>query len=229
MTTIVVISHNYGRFLRDAVVSVVQQTKRAHILIIDDASTDETPHVIEALESQDPAIAHQRLPRNIGLARVRNLAAAAARTDWVVYLDADDWLDPRFVERAEARLKVAPGVDVLTTDMTIVREHQRRRVVRSRVPLYWDELLARNTIVQTSLIRRSLVRQLGGYDESLDFEDWDFWIRALQAGARIARLPGPHVFRREHGQNKSKLCDERAAAAAVRRKHAATASAQHEK
>ena len=82
----------------------------------------------------------------------------------------------------------------------------------------WTELLARNTIVQTSFIRCDLVRRLG-YDPALDFEDWDFWIRVLQNGGRIARLPGAHVFRREHGRNKSKICDERAAVAAVLDKH----------
>jgi GT2 family glycosyltransferase len=87
------------------------------------------------------------------------------------------------------------------------------------VPDYWDDLLARNTIVQTSFIRRQLVATLGGYDPELDFEDWDFWIRALQSGARIARLPGSHVFWRDHGDNYSKRCDERAATDAVRRKH----------
>jgi GT2 family glycosyltransferase len=92
-------------------------------------------------------------------------------------------------------------------------------VFKASVPSYWNDLLARNTIVQTSLIRRSLIQRLGGYDPALDFEDWDFWIRVLQSGGRIARLPGAHVFRREHNRNKSKVCDEDAAVAAIRAKH----------
>jgi GT2 family glycosyltransferase len=102
--------------------------------------------------------------------------------------------------------------------MTIVRPGATR-LFRGQIPAYWDELLARNTIVQTSVIRRSLIGRLGGYDASLDFEDWDFWIRAMQAGARFVRLPAPYVFRREHGRNKSKRCDEASATDAVRRKH----------
>jgi glycosyltransferase involved in cell wall biosynthesis len=220
LTTVVVINYNYARFLSDAVASVLRQSRRPHVLIVDDASTDESPEVIASLVAAHPEIESHRMPSNQGLCRVRNQAAMLAPTEWIVYLDADDWLDPHYVARGEAHLAAHPEVDVLTTDMTIVRG-ARQRVVRSRVPRYWNDLLPRNTIVQTSFIRRSVVLALGGYDEALDFEDWDFWIRALQAGRTIDRLPGAHVFRREHGRNKSKLCDERAATAAVRDKHRA--------
>ena len=159
------------------------------------------------------------MTENIGLARVRNLAVDLVTTEWLVYLDADDWLDTVFIERGEAQLSADPGIDVLTTDMTIVIDGRVKRVFRSHVPRFWTDLLARNTIAQTSFIRRALVRRLGGYDPALDFEDWDFWIRTLQAGGRVARLPGAHVFRREHAHNKSKACDERAATEHVRAKH----------
>ncbi len=220
LTTVVVITCNYGRYLSDAVESAVAQTTRPCILIVDDASEDDTPQIVERLRSAHAAIGYHRLTENIGLARVRNLAARLVGTPWLVYLDADDWLDPHFVERGEAMLSADPAIDALTTDMTIVREGRVKRVFRSRVPPFWADLLARNTIVQTSFIRRALVIQADGYDPSLDFEDWDFWIRVLQAGGRIERLPGAHVFRREHGRNKSKICDERAATAHVRAKHA---------
>lgn len=221
LTTVVVISHNYGRFLQTAVESAVRQTTRPHILIIDDASMDETPRIAERLVNEHGGIESRRLSDNAGLARVRNLAADLVRTDWLVYLDADDWLDPSYVERAEAWLAAHEPVDVLTTDMTIVRDGRAHRVVRARVPTYWTDLLRRNTIVQTSFIRPALVRRVGGYDPLLEpFEDWDFWIRVVQSGGRIARLPGAHVNWRQHGENMSKLCDEAAVTAAIRRKHA---------
>ena len=219
LTTVVVNTYNYARFLEAAVDSVVHQTRRPHIIVVDDASTDETAIVAERLVSRYTFIKYDRLRSNIGLARVRNLAAGLATTRWIMFLDADDWLDSRYVERGERWLADRAQVDVLTTDMTIMRDRRPARVVKSRLPTFWNDLLERNTIAQTSFIRRSLVTELGGYDPSLDFEDWDFWIRALQAGKCFARLPGAHVFRREHGRNKSKLCDERAATARIRAKH----------
>lgn len=219
LTTVVVINHNYGRFLHQAVSSVLQQTRLPSVLIVDDASSDDSAAVLTSLEAAAPAVAVVRLTANIGLSRVRNLAAARATTEWIVFLDADDWLEPTYLERAEERLAQPPDVDVLVPDMTLIRGHQRPRIVRSHVPPDWQELLARNTIVQTSVVRRSLVARLGGYDPDLDFEDWDFWTRALKAGGRFDRLPGAFVNRREHGANKSKTCDEQTATAAVRAKH----------
>ena len=219
LTTVAVINHNYGRFLREAVSSVLQQTRVPSVLVIDDASSDESAAVLASLEAASPALTMVRLTENIGLSRVRNLAAARATTEWMVFLDADDWLEPAYVEQAEASLARSSDVDVLVPDMTLIRGQHRPRVIRSHVPRDWRELLARNTIVQTSVVRRDLVTRLGGYDPGLDFEDWDFWTRALKAGGRFARLPGAFVNRREHGANKSKLCDEAAATAAVRAKH----------
>jgi glycosyltransferase involved in cell wall biosynthesis len=220
LTTVVVITHNYGRFLRQSVDSVVQQSARPAIIVVDDASTDDTAAVIANLVADYPFVRHYTLATSQGLAQVRNVAAGLVTTDWIVFLDADDWLDPFFIEHGEAWLGTHTDVDVLTTDMRIVRDGHGERVVRSRVPRWWNELLARNTIVQTSFIRRQLIDRVGGYDPSLAFEDWDFWLRVLQRGGRIARLPGAYVFWREHGQNKSKTCDERAAADAIREKHA---------
>ena len=176
--------------------------------------------MMDQLATTYPAVRQRRLLKNLGLSRVRNLAAGVATTEWIVYLDADDWLAPGFVARAESWVQTHPDLDALTTDMTVIRRAGDRRVVRAAVPAFWTDLLRRNTIVQTSLIRARAVLDLGGYDPTLDYEDWDFWIRLLQAGRRIGRLPGSHVFHREHGLNKGKMCDERAATDAVRRRHA---------
>jgi GT2 family glycosyltransferase len=218
--SVVVISYNYGRFLRQAVESVLSQTRSAPVLIMDDASTDETSRVVaELIAAGRGRIAAHRQPVNLGLAETRNLAARLVTTPWLVYLDADDWLAPHYVERMETCLDADPGLAALTTDMFIVRGGRRPFRSHARVPRHWSGLLRRNTIVQTSCIRRDVVLALDGYDASLHFEDWDFWIRVLKAGYRIGRVPGPHVYRREHALNKSKTCDAREGIEQIRRKH----------
>jgi glycosyltransferase involved in cell wall biosynthesis len=220
-TTIVVVAHNYGRYLTTAVESAVEQTRRPRVLIMDDGSADDTEDVVRALAARYPDIACWRSPSARGLSATRNDAAQRVDTEWVVYLDADDWLDLRFIERGEDWLDRHSRCDVLTTDMTIVRDGCATRVFKARAPRTWPDLLRRNTVVQTSFIRRSMILSLSGYDATFDYEDWEFWIRALKAGYVIGRLPGPHVFRREHGLNKSKMCDEARATAAVLERHPA--------
>jgi glycosyltransferase involved in cell wall biosynthesis len=219
-TTIVIITHDYGRFLATAIQSAAEQTVRPRVLIMDDGSTDsQTEDVIRAARVRWPWLVSHRSRAALGLSATRNAAAARVETEWIVYLDADDWLDTRFVERGERWLDRHPGLDVLTTDMTVVRAGRRPFVAKAMVPRSWPGLLRRNSIVQTSFIRRAMVGALGGYDTALEFEDWDFWIRALKAGYRVGRLPGAHVYRREHGLNKSKRCDEALATQAVRDRH----------
>ncbi len=221
-TTVVVTTHNYGRYLDDAVTSAVQQTVAPQVLIMDDGSTDDTGARLEALSGRYPTIRVRRSARAQGPAATRNEAVRLVDTEWLIYLDADDWLDARFVERGEAWIDRYGPVDVLTTDMVVVREGERPFRRRARPPRTWRDLARRNGIVQTSFIRRDMVTALGGYDPQLEFEDWDFWIRAMKAGYRIARLPGPHLYRREHGLNRSKTCDEAAATRQIQDRHFAS-------
>ncbi len=218
-TTIVVITHNYGRYLRAAVASAVEQTARPRVLIMDDCSTDETEEVVRSLIAEHPNLNCHRSTERRGLAATRNDAARRVETDWIVYLDADDWLDRRFIERGAHWLDRHIELDVLTTDMTIVRDGQKPFVSTARAPSSWRYLTRKNTVVQTSFIRRSMILALGGYDGTLEYEDWDFWIRALKGGYRIGRLPGAHLYRREHGLNKSKTGDEALMAERVRKRH----------
>ena len=221
-TTIVVITHNYGRFLKQAVESAVYQSRRPSVLVIDDASNDDTADVVATLRATLGArFVYRREARNRGLATIRNEAARLVASQWVIFLDADDWLSRDYVEKGEDWIDRHPGTDVLTTDMLIVRGRWRRVTWRARPPKHWLDLRGGNTVAQTSFIRRQLIPDLGGYDPSLHYEDWDFWIRALKAGCCFGRLRGRHVYRREHGCNKSKLCDDGEATRQVQAKHPA--------
>jgi len=220
-TTVVVITHNYGRYLPKAVTSAVEQTREPRVLIMDDSSTDDTEEVVRRLAAQHPHLTCHRSSQRRGLAATRNDAARRVETEWIVYLDADDWLDVRFVERGEQWLDRHPQCDVLTTDVTIVRGGRRPVVSRARVPRSWRGLLRRNTVFQTSFIRRSTILALSGYDAAFAYEDWEFWIRAMKAGYAIARLPGAHVYYRQHGLNYGARADPIHAIRAVRERHPA--------
>jgi glycosyltransferase involved in cell wall biosynthesis len=219
-TTVVVIAHNYARFLRQAVNSALAQTRTPRVLIMDDASSDETPRLAqEIVAASGGRVQHHRSDTNQGLSRTRNSAAALTTSSWVIYLDADDWLRSDFVAKGEDHLAGRPHLAALTTDMVIVRDERQPFRSKARVPRDWRGLLRKNTLVHTCFIRRDVVLALGGYDPGLHYEDWDFWLRLLKAGHAVGRLPGGFLFRREHGLNKSKLCDDAQAVKQIRAKH----------
>jgi glycosyltransferase involved in cell wall biosynthesis len=220
-TTVVVITHNYGRYLATAVASVVQQTVQPRVLVMDDGSTDGTDELMRDLAKRYPLLTCHRSEQPRGLAATRNDAARRAETEWIIYLDADDWLDRQFVESGERWIARHPECDVLTTDTTVIRQGRTPKVARARAPESWRCLLRRNTVRQTSFIRRSMILALSGYDGAFAYEDWEFWIRALKGGYRIDRLPGAHVFHRQHGLNHGAATDPAPATRAIWDRHGA--------
>jgi GT2 family glycosyltransferase len=73
-----------------------------------------------------------------------------------------------------------------------------------------------------SAFRRSYWAQVGGIDESMRcWEDYEFWIRFSEAGARITKLPGDHFFYRKHGSSRSSESSqlEKAMQSYIRQKH----------
>ena len=99
LVSVIIPCYNYGRFLREAVESVVAQTfQRFEILVINDGSTDElTRRVLDELCYAKTRVIHQK---NQGLAETRNNGAVLATGKYICYLDADDSIEPTYLEKA---------------------------------------------------------------------------------------------------------------------------------
>jgi len=111
---------------------------------------------------------------------VTNRAASMAKGDWVLPLADDDWLHDDFFQVLTPYMDsadVVSGWCHTTTDEWCPNMLFNERVLRLR-----------NFLPATALIRKSLWDQLGGYRDC-GLEDWDFWKRALDVGARFAHVP----------------------------------------
>ena len=101
--TVYLTNHNYGRYLAQAIDSVLAQTMQDfELIVIDDGSTDDSREVIERYAS-NPRIVTV-FQENKGLNVTNNIALRAARGDYVIRLDADDWLDPHALQVMSAML-----------------------------------------------------------------------------------------------------------------------------
>jgi GT2 family glycosyltransferase len=131
------------------------------------------------------------------LSTARNAGAWAAASEWLIFLDADDELDPRYVEcmlkgtgdiRQPSTLGIVNGVE---DDYPVL------------IPLK-QNLLHGNHLVIGSMVRRSLLLEVGGFRELPILEDWDCWIRLWLAGAEIGTAPDAvyRVHVREGSRNK---------------------------
>ena len=96
--TVYITNYNYGKFISRAIDSVAKQTfKQIEILIIDDGSTDSSKKIINKYTRKYPFIG-SLFNKNQGLIKSCNIALRAAKGEYILRLDADDWLDKNAIE-----------------------------------------------------------------------------------------------------------------------------------
>jgi GT2 family glycosyltransferase len=178
---------NHGAFVREAIDSVLGQTfSDTEIIVVDDGSTDAgTVDTLSTLEAPRTTVLRTA---NRGLPAARNFAAKHASGTLFCALDADDRLAPAWFEKALAVLDSSPEVTFVSHWLeTFGDERWTWAPASCELPA----LLARNTVNGAAVVRRSAFERVGGYDESMRHgcEDWDFWLRLVEAGFHGAILP----------------------------------------
>jgi len=228
LVSVIVPSFNYGHFLPATLESVRRQTWDAwECIVVDDGSTDDTSEIALAHAQTDPRIKCVRRA-NGGLAAARNSGLRAATGDYVQLLDADDALEPRKLETQVGFLERERDVGIVYGDVRYFDSVTRER----RRALYSDEdwmpktsgsgdvvvraLLRGNIMVVNSpLVRRAVVDQVGWFDESLrSAEDWDYWLRCALARASFQYVDGAgalalvRVHQRSMSQNRVTMYEQ---------------------
>ena len=98
LVSVIMPSWNTGKFIAEAIQSVIDQTYRDwELLIVDDCSTDDTERVVDTFS--DRRIRYYKNSKNLGAALSRNRALREARGEWIAFLDSDDVWDPEKLER----------------------------------------------------------------------------------------------------------------------------------
>lgn len=197
MTSFVIPCYNHGRFVAEAVRSCLDQIDTSvEVIVVDDGSDDgSTPAACDELESGSVRVVHQH---NAGLPAARNAGAKLANGQFLVFLDADDWVEPTFASKLGALLDQ-------DTDAShaYCQEHltDLGNDVVWRVPA-WDPILLMVTNLHpvTCLIRRDRFEAAGGFDEGMTegYEDWDLWLRFASRGWHGVRCREPLFNWRRH-------------------------------
>lgn len=125
-------SHRYGRYLRESAASVLRNHGDAVVTIVDDGSTDETARVAADLARAHPGVQVVTRPTRGGAAAAANVGIAASDSAYVVRLDADDRMGPRYLRAAEAVL--AAGADVANPDAILFGDQRDRWPTPERPP-----------------------------------------------------------------------------------------------
>jgi hypothetical protein len=202
---VVIPCFNYGRYLAEAVESVVAQTLCAdEIIIVDDGSTDDSREVAQRLvASHSEASIRLISTRHSGSAGAsRNVGVEATTAEYVLCLDADDRLDSAFLETCVAALERHPLAAIAYGDILGFDEDGAVQQLRE-----WDTQteLHVNLVGSASLFRRAAWEQVGGYDTEIGHADWDFWIGCIEHGWIGVRAAGALWHYRVHDGLYSRL------------------------
>ena len=195
--------YNGGRYLRQAVESVLSQTySDFEFLIVDDCSSDGSLDVLKSL--RDPRIRIISNLFNQGQTRSLNTGLREARGEYVARIDADDVALPNWLERQMEFAKRRPDCVVWSAWAYVIDEEGRvRRLLK--VPTT-DEGIRLRSLTATPinhggcLMRREAIVAVGGYREDLKVvADYELWSKLLRDGYKLAAQPIPLMGIRFHG------------------------------
>ena len=194
---------NQERFLIGAVGSALSQTIHdIEVVVVDDASTDATPHMLAAID--DPRLVVQRLEKNLGPGGARNLGLEVAMGPIVAFLDADDVAMPERAEKQLAFFADHPDHVLVGSAYGVIDEADQ--VLRIERPVESDDTDLRFTSLflspvhlTTSAIRADVARAQGVAfpTDSKIVEDYRFVSKLIRHG-KVANLPDVLTYYRRH-------------------------------
>jgi GT2 family glycosyltransferase len=197
--TVVVPCFNYGVFLGEAIDSILNQTlPPVKVVLVNDGSTDNSLEVMRGYQEKHPTIIDVIDQSNGGVARARNRGFKEVGTFWTIFLDADDILDPTYIERTVSAAKEHSAsivyTDMLLFDTTQKKHHQKfRKYSKSAL---WQA----NFIHNSALIETQILREVGGYKEIMEkgLEDWELFISLGEKTKHFYYIPEPLLHYRQH-------------------------------
>ena len=204
LVSVIIPCFNAERWIAETIDSCLKQTyPHIEIIVIDDCSTDNS---VEIIKSYGDKIIWERLPENKGGCYARNRGFALSKGEYIQFLDADDFILPKKIER-QINFLEETGADVVYGDWRfqghqsngvifleqIEKPGEQADILESLIKNWW-------TAVASLFYRRTAVEKSGGWDEDfLAAQDRDFLISVVMAGAKVVYQPGCYSIYRRYG------------------------------
>ena len=186
--SIIIPCYNQSKYVEEAINSALSQTyKNTEIICINDGSTDESAQVIENCAKNNQKIIFINQKENKGVVTARNTAIEAATGEYILPLDADDTIEPTYVEKAARILDANPQIGIVYCRARLFGAQTGEWKLPEFDP---KEIIYTNSIFCCSLFRKSDFEKAGGYKEYMHhgYEDWDLWLSFLEHGLKVYRL-----------------------------------------
>ncbi|GEM_PF-2158326 len=208
--SVIIPFRNQSAYLPDVLASIEAQTMRVgEVILVNDDSTE--PNIRRTLRTivaphANVKIFHQKRSKGVGASR--NFGAEKAKGKFILFLDADDRLDPTFVEKTVLKLKKNP---LLSFVYTHTRCFGKSEQIMKAPEYNLYDLLRECKIPSCALIRRKDFEAVGGFDpqiKAFESPSWDLWIKMGRKHFYGGLFPEP-LFHYRVAENKRALLREK--------------------
>jgi len=201
LVTVYITNYNYEKYIKKAIVSVLEQSfKDFEIIIIDDGSTDNSKNIIEGYsDHQKIKIIYQK---NKGLIVTNNIALRLSQGKYIMRLDADDYLDSNALLVMVNRLEEDRNLGLVYPDYFVVDSMDNILKVRKRHSFEKEVDLPDNPAHGAcTMVRVDFLKEIGGYDEEFSCQDgYHLWLNFISR-YKVTNINTPLFYYRNHGNN----------------------------
>lgn len=195
LVSVICLCYNQATFVEEALFSVINQTYQIlELIVIDDASSDHSVSIIQEFIKKHPHIHFIINEQNLGNCRAFNKALSLSKGKYIIDLAADDvLLDTRVEKQVNLFENLDASYGVIFSNAMYINEQSqvisyhypvdKQGYARDQIPTgdVYEHILRHYFIcTPTMMMRRTLLNELGGYDETLSYEDFDLWVRSAR-------------------------------------------------
>lgn len=198
--SVIIPAHNAASTIAKTLESLQAQTDpQWEVIVIDDGSTDETNAIATQMAANDSRIRIVQQKQQ-GVSTARNIGIDLARSSWLLFLDADDWISPDYLETMTATINADANLDAVCCGWVQIA-FDGTEINRKQAPTINKlfEISSQHCpfIIHACLIRREVVLSVGGFNAARQTcEDWDLWQRIARSTARFGSVNKVMAFYR---------------------------------
>ncbi|WP_323757691.1 glycosyltransferase [Roseivirga sp.] len=193
LVSVICISYNHAPYIKEALNSVFNQVHtEIEVIILDDGSSDKSREEIQKYIEEKSEVVFIPNTKNEGYTRTFNKGLALAKGKYVVDFALDDVMLPNFLSESVKRLEILgeeygvsfSNADYINSECKVIGNHNKTlfdKKLIQEIPQgdIFEMVLKRYFICTPAMvIRKSVFDRMGGYDEGLSYEDFDFWLRS---------------------------------------------------
>ncbi len=188
LVSVICLCYNHEAYVQEAIHSVLDQSyENIELIVVNDASTDNSSEVLAKLQKEHPSICVINNTENRGNCSSFNIGFRQSKGEFIIDLAADDLLETNRISKGINEFQTKDkdwGVHygrVLLIDQSGKEIGQEQMAHTPKSGDVYRELIQYYMVNPVSMMtRREVLERMNGYDETLEYEDFDFWIRSAR-------------------------------------------------